>query len=680
MARTPSAGATGTTGQRAGAARRQATTGTRPRPLGAGGGTASGRRDPLDRPRSADGHGGRTRPLRTARGERSLGSGRPRRPVGSTPVVSPPSPIRRQTVVLALVLALLTVFAGRLVHVQAVQGPSLAAEARDKRMLTVPVPGDRGDIVDADGVVLATSVERYNIVANQRQFAEAPSSTVVGGAGARAQAAAGAAVAAKAAAEAKRLEPLLGVPAAELGVKLLGDRQFVYLAKRLPPQVYRQIMALGIPGISGERTTDRVYPEGTTAGNIVGFVGAEGSGQAGMEQVFEASLAGRPGSQTYEQGRRGQRIPTGVEAMVPPVDGQDVQLTISRDLQYMVQQALDSQVALTGAQWGVVEVIDVRTGEILALADSGTVDPNQPGAAAEDSRGSRASWAAYEPGSTAKVITMAAVLDHGLATPTSRYVVPYTYATPNGQVFKDSHEHPDLNLTLTGILSESSNTGTVMVGQHLPEQVRHDYLSKFGFGRPTGVGLPGEGSGILHAAQDWDGRSKYAVLFGQAVSTTVLQATQVFAILGNGGVRVQPHLVKGVVDEDGVLQPVDLPEPSRVVSQETARTVMTMLESAVADGTGGNAAVPGYRIAGKTGTSQAFEGGGVVNNVASFIGVAPADDPRLAVSVVLYDPKTSIYGGDVAAPVFSTVTGAALRHLGVPPSGTRSELFPTTYE
>jgi cell division protein FtsI (penicillin-binding protein 3) len=219
-----------------------------------------------------------------------------------------------------------------------------------------------------------------------------------------------------------------------------------------------------------------------------------------------------------------------------------------------------------------------------------------------------------------------------------------------------------------------------MVGEHLPRQVRYDYLRKFGFGETTGVGLPGESAGLLSPADSWDGRSQYAVLFGQAVSSTTLQNTQVFATLANDGVRVQPHIIKGTSAADGTFTPMERAEDRRVISAETANTILSMLESSVADGTGRNASVPGYRVAGKTGTAQSFEGAGVIKYVASFIGIAPADDPEIVVNVAVYDPKTSIYGGAVAAPVFSEVTAYALQHLGIPPSGSEPDLYPTTYE
>lgn len=560
---------------------------------------------------------------------------------------------------LAGVLLALAGFVVRLVYVQGLDASPVAAQALESRLKTVTIPGDRGRILDASGVVLATSVERYDIEANPREVAKWQDSK---------DAAADAAA---------LLAPLLGAPAPELGARLVRDTTFVYLAKDVAPDVYREVMSLGIAGVWGERTTERVYPSGTTAGSLLGFVGTDGKGLAGLEQTYNSVLSGTPGKETYEQGAKGQRIPGGVDDLVAAVPGRDVQLTIDRDLQYVTQAALDAQVAKMGADGGAVEVVDTRTGEILALADSGSIDPNSPANADP----SRAAAKVYEPGSTAKVITMAAILENKIATPTSKFTVPYAYAVPNGEVFHDSHEHGDLQLTLTGILAESSNAGTVMVGQNLPAQTRVDYLSKFGFGRSTDSGLPGESAGILHTLKDWngDGRSPYTILFGQAVSVTTLQATQVFATLANHGVRVQPHLVKAVEDADGTMQPVELDAPTRVVSAETADTVVRMLESAVSDGTGTQAEVPGYRIAGKTGTSQDFEDT-ENNTVASFVGIAPADDPRIVVNVTLYHPRATIYGGTAAAPVFSEVAGYALQYLGIPPSGAQPDLYPTTWQ
>ena len=563
----------------------------------------------------------------------------------------------------------LGVFALRLVYVQGFAGSALADVALNRRLVTTKLPADRGQILDTKGIVLATSVERFNVIANQQEIAKAKKTTPRGEVLASGPEAAAAALA-----------PILGISAPELGARLLGDRGYVVLKKSVTAGVWQQIAALRIAGITAERTSDRVYPAGNVGGNVIGFTGADGVGLAGIELTNDKTLSGHPGEWTYERGATGQQIPSGAGSTTPAVLGSSVQLTINRDLQWKAQDALAAQIRATGAEWGVVVAIDVKTGEVLALADSGTVDPNTPGASSEAARGSRAISNVFEPGSTAKVVTMAAALETGLATPTSQYTVPYTFTTANNQTFHDSHPHPDLKLTLAGVLAKSSNAGTVMIGQDIPQQVRYDYLSKFGFGTATGVGLPGETNGILHPVNKWDGSMKYTVLFGQGVSVNAIQATQVYATVANGGVRVQPHVIKGYVDSNGIVTAPQLAAPVRVVSEKTANELLLMLESAVDDGTGTLAAIPGYRVAGKTGTAQAADGkGGMTGIVASFIGVAPADNPRIVVSVILSNPKTAIWGGEVAAPVFKDVASYALQYLGVPPSAPAPPLFPVTW-
>lgn len=596
-------------------------------------------------------------------------TGGPVPPSSPAPRREPGRPDRRRVVLTVVVLVLLTVFAGRLVYLQGFRGEAVAAVALSKRLTSpITIPADRGEITDADGVVLATSVERYTVWANQiqvGQWVQRGDRSVKGPAGA-----------------ARLLAPLLEANAAELGAKLAGDRGYVVLAKNVLPEVWRAIAELGIGGIGADRTAERVYPANGVGGNIIGFVGADAVGQAGLELTLDDQLTGTPGSMVYERGRKGQQIPGGYSEQTPAVPGESVQLTIKRDLQWKAQESLDAQVAATGSDRGAVLVWDIATGEILALADSGSVDPNDPSGTPAERRGSRAIQDVFEPGSTAKVITMAAAIETGLVTPETQFVVPYQYTTENGQTFKDSHEHADLNLTTAGILAESSNTGTVMIGQNLPKQVRYDYLAKFGFGKRTGVGLPGESPGIMRAAEDWDGRSQFAVLFGQSIAVNLVQATSVFATVANGGVSLQPHLVKGWTDADGTKHTVDRPEGRRVISEQTAATVLQMLEGAVDDGTGSQAQIPGYRVAGKTGTAQAANPvtGAMTDITASFIGVAPADAPRIAVSVILSNPRTSEWGGVVAAPVFSDVAGYALQELKVPPSGTTATLFPTTWQ
>jgi cell division protein FtsI (penicillin-binding protein 3) len=578
------------------------------------------------------------------------------------PPVGPvqPGSRRRMAFLTALVVLALAVFGGRLVYVQGLRGSTIAEQARNARLTSITLLGGRGQITDADGNPLATSVERYDISVNQKLIALFKGTATP-------------AVPDGAAGVAATLAPLLGMNAAELGGTLVGDRKFVYIRKGVLPEVAREIRKLGINGVNVDRVAERVYPNNTLAGNVIGFVNSNGVGLAGLEASLDERLTGTAGSETYERGRKGQAIPGGYTEETPARQGDSVQLTIKSDVQWKAQSALDAQVAASGSDSGSLIVLDTKTGEIYALADSGSVDPNHPGEAS----GSLSSAVSdvFEPGSTGKVITMSAILENHVADPLSQWEVPYQYTTENNQTFKDSHEHGLLHLTTTGVLAESSNTGTVMIGQNLPVQTRYDYMAKFGFGAKTGIEMPGESNGILHPADEWDGRSKYAVLFGQAVSVTAIQATQVFATIANGGVRVQPHIIKGWTSPDGTYTPAAAPAKTQVVSPETAKTVLTMMQSVVDDGTGSSAAIPGYQVAGKTGTAQNWSQG----ITASFIGVAPADDPRIAVAVILHNPKTSIYGGTVAAPVFSDVAGYTLSELGVAPSGTAGTLFPTTW-
>lgn len=588
------------------------------------------------------------------------------------PAVRPPArsahPERRHNALLGLVLVVLVVFAGRLVYVQGLRGQAVAAEALDERMSTARLPAERGEITDANGVVLATSVERYLVWVDQAQIAQWKRTS------------GGSVVAAGAADAAAELAVPLGMDPAELGAQLNGTKAYVVLKRDVLPEVWRAVRELGIAGVNGDRVPQRIYPADNVGGTIIGFVNGDEVGQEGLEHSLEDVLSGTDGRYTYERGRGGQEIPGGKSEEVPAVPGQDVQLTIQRDLQWKAQDELDRAVATTGSDSASLVAMDVRTGAILALADSGSVDPNEPGATGAEARVSRALSNVFEPGSTAKVITMAAAIETGVTGPLGRWEVADRYTTANNQTFKDSHDHEPLHLTTTGVLAKSSNTGTVMIGEKLPQQVRYDYLAKFGFGAKTGLELGGESAGILHPSDKWDGRTKYAVLFGQGVSVNAVQATQVFATIANGGLRMPAHVVAGTTGLDGAFVPAETKVGTQVVSAETAATVLTMMESAVDEGTGSAAAIPGYRVAGKTGTAQSWGAGGATGITASFIGVAPADNPRIAVSVIMNNPRTSEWGGTVAAPVFSEVAGYALQMLKVPPSGSVPDLFATTYE
>ena len=556
------------------------------------------------------------------------------------------------------IVTVLAVFGAKLVWIQVLHGPTIAAKARDSRLIPVPLLGARGQITDVNGVALATSVERYTVSVNQKQVGDfMGTKDVPKGAEGVAQ----------------LLAPMLDMSAPEVGGMLVGTKGYKVLKKGVLPAVVREIRNLKLPGIGIEKVADRVYPNGALAGNVIGFVNSAGAGLEGLEASLDDELKGTPGKEVYEGGAGGQPIPGGYSQDTPAKQGSSVRLTLDSDIQYKAEAALAEAIHKTGAASGTVVVQEVGSSAILALADSNTRDPNKPGA----SDGSLAASVSnvFEPGSTGKVITMAAALENKLVTPTSEFKVPYSYTTSNGQSFHDSHEHPTLKLTTTGILAQSSNAGTVMIGQDLTTDQRYAYLKRFGFGTRTGIELPGESPGLF---SDPDGRSKYAVLFGQAVAVNALQATQVFATIANHGVHVQPHIIAGWTAPDGTYTAEKVADSTRVVSAKTADTVLSMMESVVDDGTGSNASIPGYRVAGKTGTAQNWIKGkqGIT---ASFIGVVPADDPKIVVSVILHNPKSSVYGGDVAAPVFKEVAAYTLGELGVAPSGSKAKLYPTTW-
>lgn len=565
---------------------------------------------------------------------------------------------RRRVVVLAAILGILLVFVLRLVWVQGIQGPALAAEAQLARTTSREIVAPRGQILDSSGQVLAASVERYDVGARPDAIAEFVHKDKDGKEVGRG------------AVEAARLlAPILGSTEAEVGGLLVGDG-FTYLAKGVTPDVRQQIAALRIPGIEMDRTSARYYPNGSTAGNVVGFINADGHGQAGIEQTFDTELTGVNGSVTYERGSGGQIIPGGQRTETPSVAGADVHLSIDRDLQYRAQVAIDEAVARRGAQWGAAVVEEIGTGRILALADSGSVDPNSVGDTPVDARGARSVSAPFEPGSTGKLPTFAAALDQGSVTPLSIFTVPDRITMPNGQSFSDNDAHPTWRLYMTGVVTNSLNTGTVQIGDLMSDDLRYDYLTKFGLGTRTGVELPGESPGQLGAPGSWDGRQRYTTMFGQGYSGTLLQLNSMVATIGNSGVRVVPHVVDSVAHADGTVTESEIDPGTQVISAEASRELISMMEGVTGKGgTGILGRVPGYRVAAKTGTAQiADASGGLGGRLGTFVGLIPAEAPRIAISVVVYQPSGVPYGGVVAAPVFADVAGFAMAHLNVPPS------------
>lgn len=617
---------------------------------------------------------GRSRPVRAAtKQEREEAAARAqrlqarqqrrsRKPIGFA------SPVFRLRAVSICVLLLFTVFGLRLGQIQLVQGEELAAEALALRTTERTLAAARGEIVDRNGNLVAKSTIRYNIFADQELIKDWKTQTkdgeIVGGPRYAAQ----------------LLAPVLELDETELADQLSTEpdtkkfNKYLMLVKDVPPETWNAVKELKITGIFPETFNKRIYPAGETGSNIIGVAGKD-AGLSGLEYSLDEQLTGTDGTIRFEQGRKGQIIPVGDIQETPAIAGQTVNITLDMDIQWHAEEALRTQLKKMGASSGYVVVQDVSSCEILALA-SEELSASNANVQATGRVG--AVQDIFEPGSTAKIVTMAAALETTDLTPTSEFTVKDRYTTSNGQTFRDSSDHGPQQLTVAGILSESSNTGTVQIGEQVPKQVRHDYLKKFGFGTLTGIELGGESRGLLANADAWDGRTQYAVLFGQGMAGNALQTTNVFATVANGGKQCMPHLVSGTVAQDGTVTPSPKSQTTQIIEKQTADDIMKMMTSVVVEGSGKQGAVPGYTVAGKTGTAQAPDETGAMNSfVASFIGVAPVQDPQIAVSVIIRDPQADIYGGSVAAPVFSDVMAYSLQRLGVQPSDDMPTLFPT---
>lgn len=542
---------------------------------------------------------------------------------------------------------MLSLFAGRLVQLQVVQAPAYATTAQEQSLRTQTIQAVRGTITDANGVVLATTVQAVNVTADQTLVTDPL-------------------------AEAEQMAPIVNVSVSVLQSRLTGTHRFAYIVKDATPQMWREVNALNLPGIFSEQTQQRIYPDGELAADVMGFVGSDGSGLGGLEYSLNSQLAGQNGTETYQVGGDGEEIPTGDTTTKPVVPGEGIELTINRDIQYIAQKEIAAEVKASNSDSGTVVVEDAQSGQILALATAPTFDPNDPAAASPSNRGNRALSDIYEPGSTSKIMTVAAAIDSGKVTPATKLTVPNSL-TRGGKAFHDDVSHGIWHLTLTGMLARSSNLGAILTAEKIGGNTLYSYLKKFGIGDYTGLNFPGESRGLITAPNQWSNTSFYTMAFGQGLSLNAVQATSVYATIANNGVRVTPSLVKGYTSSTGQFTAAPAPTTSRVVSANTATEVRNMLESVVSDqGTAPLAEIAGYNVAGKTGTANRVDPtcGCYRGYTASFIGMAPADKPQLVVSVVLQNPKGAHYGGQLAAPVFHTVMSFALETLKIAPTGT----------
>jgi cell division protein FtsI (penicillin-binding protein 3) len=576
-----------------------------------------------------------------------------------------------------LMMVFLLLIAGRLIMVQGLDVGNMAQAAENQRTVVQTLPAVRGKIIDAKGKVLAESIIRFDITVAQNSLAEVedyehrevnPDTGEVSKT-----------VYTKDEGLAK-LADVLGMSFEAVKKSATGTANFNYIARDVSPLVEKKVAELGIPGIYPQTITKRVYPMGAVGGPIVGFLDSDGNPLAGIEQTMNKQLTGADGKRTFQAGKNGIIIPTAPVRTEPAVDGQTVKLTIDQDIQYYAQQAAQQQKVQYSADWASISVIEVKTGKVIALADSDSYDPNDVGASQAANIGSRTVSSVVEPGSTSKIMTAAALVQEGLATPQSQYLVPPTL-TVDGQTFSDSFVHGTEKRTLSGIIADSMNTGTVMAGSKLSLQQRYDYMRKFGVGEKTGIPLPGESPGILANWQDWDGRQRYTVLFGQGVAQTPLQTTMIFQTVANNGVRLKPALIDSFTHADGTVDTVPQAPGVEVVSPATAQAARDMLEGVVTMTDYKVVNIPGYRTGGKTGTSEApaDNGVGFDGYTSSFIGMAPMDDPQYVVGITVQRPKGSIYGV-TQGYTFNQVMGQVLRSYDVPPSTTPPVKLPKFYE
>ncbi len=551
------------------------------------------------------------------------------------------------------IVFVLSLFAGRLVQLQGMQSGNYRKLALQERNRTIVLPALRGSIVGANGEVLAMTVATYKVTADPPQIPAAQQQQV-------ANALAG---------------PLSMTPDAVLGlIQHPTSPQYVVLAKGVSAQASSQITAMNLPGIYQTASYARSYPDGNVAANIIGFTGARDGvlmGGAGLEQQDNAVLAGRSGSEQVQIGTNGQQIPLAGSSATPVVNGSSLRLTIVPAVQYAAEQACARQVKKTKANNCTIVIIQPQTGRVLAMAQWPMFNPAtiQDAAQATDIPVQNV----FQPGSTAKVITASAALEHGGQTPMSAYNIPYQI-TEGGQLIHDAEWAPGERYTIAGIIAHSSNIGMSQVARHVSPQVQYDYLRAFGLGQPTAIGLPGESQGLLPPVSQWAGDTRYTLSFGQGVAATALQMAEVYATIANGGVRVQPTLIEGSTNAAGKYTPA-APSPShRVIQATTARDLLQILQQVPGlNAAGGQpwGIIPGYAIAAKTGTSQESNGTcALCAHGASYIGMAPGNAPQLVVAVNVQNPHKGGYFGAVAAgPVFYQVMKDALATLQIPPDG-----------
>ena len=535
----------------------------------------------------------------------------------------------------------------RTYDLQFLRADGIVAWGENHRIQTTHTMGRRGDILDRTGEPLATSLEWTAVYADPSLVTDPV-------------------------ADARRLAPVLGTEVMVLAQKMSVPGEFVYLERQVSPERAEEIDALGLRGIATRPEARRVYPLGDLAGEVVGTVSLDHNGMAGIEYLYNDILTGTAGSLVREEYPGGRSVPGGYSEFTPAVHGSDLRLTIDRLLQFETTRILADQVRETEAQGGVMILSRPATGEILAMA---TVTISEDGETLIGQENRALTWT-FEPGSVLKGLTFSALLDAGLAGPSTTRPVPDRLIIYDSE-FSDYSPHPVLDYSVRDIVVRSSNIGTILWAQDLGATTLDGYLREFGLGDTSGLGLYGESPGLLPAVRNWSGTSLATIAIGQGVSLTPLQLLQGFNTIANDGVYVPARIVAEVVAPDGsTWTPEASKAPRRVLSEAAAAYMRGMLRDAVSEGTGKQAAVENYEVAGKTGTARKpqpnggyTDAAGNYHYVAAFAGFLPASAPELSLVVLIDEPTTSIYGGSAAAPAFAELARIALRRLKIPPPG-----------
>ncbi|MDD5557651.1 MAG: penicillin-binding protein 2 [bacterium] len=472
------------------------------------------------------------------------------------------------------------------------------------------------------------------------------------------------------AAVARALRPYVPLPDEELLDRLRRRKKFVWLARKLDADAAAKIERLGLEGIGFREETRRVYPQGGLLAHVIGFTDVDNKGLEGIELSADEHLRGQAGWMASHRDRKGREIMTLRRQEVPPIDGYDVVLTVDSVIQHIAESELEEACARHNAIAGCLIVMEPGTGAVLALANWPSYDPNEPARSPQDHRRNRCVTDVYEPGSTFKIVTVGVALDEGAVT------LADTVFCENGAFRVGRHTLHDVHaygtLTTAEVVQKSSNIGAVKIAMKLGERRLHGGIERFGFGAPTGIGLPGEVSGMLHPPHRWSGLSIAAVPMGHEVGVTPIQMAAAAAAIANGGLAMRPYIVREILDASGGAVRTFLPQPrGRVMSEAAAAALVSAMERVASrEGTAARAALEEYTVAGKTGTSQKIDPGGRYSRsrfIGSFLGFAPARDPSILVLAVLDEPRPAYYGGVVAAPVFKAVAARTLKYLGVPP-------------